>query len=104
MAQEHSRLKKVIHAMGDGVLVTDSDGIIVLHNPPACRLLGRADQFLLGLLIRDLAPLEICSMMLELSRCPPGFAGAVEARIERIGDIRVRGSPVHLGGVSMQGP
>lgn len=96
VAQEQSRLRTIIQAMADGVLVADNKGIIVLHNPAAARLLGSVGEELLHRPIQEVAPSEMASMVLELTMAAPLTARAVEARIERIGDIRAHGSPIHL--------
>jgi len=39
IADEKSKIKTIIHSMADGVLVTDHEGQVVLHNPPAVHML-----------------------------------------------------------------
>lgn len=41
LAAEQSRLRTILQSMGDGLLVVNVDGMIVLDNPVARRLLGR---------------------------------------------------------------
>lgn len=96
IAEEQSRLQSIIHSMADGVIVTDTQGTVVLHNPPAARLLGRAESSMLYRSIGELAPSEVSSMIMELAHMPPATARAVEAQIEKVGAIRVHGSPIHL--------
>lgn len=44
LAAEKSRLRTIIQSMGDGLLVVNIDGDVVLDNPVARRLLGRIHQ------------------------------------------------------------
>lgn len=39
IADEKSKIKTIIHSMADGVLVTDHEGHVVLHNPAAVKML-----------------------------------------------------------------
>lgn len=96
VAEEQSRLRTIIHAMADGVLVSDTTGTVVLHNPPAARLLGIGDQGLLHRRIQEVAPQEVSSMVIELAGAAPATARAVEVRIEKVGDVRAHGSPIYL--------
>ena len=48
IATEKSKIKTIINCMGDGVLVCDRDGCIVLSNPAASRMLKTSETFLLG--------------------------------------------------------
>jgi two-component system phosphate regulon sensor histidine kinase PhoR len=96
VAEEQSRLRTIIHAMADGVLVADTGGTIVLHNPCAARLLGLGGEELLHRPIQEVASPELSAMVLELARAAPFTARAVELRMDRVGDIRAHGSPVHL--------
>ncbi len=48
IATEKSKIKTIIHCMGDGVLVCDRDGCIVLSNPAASRMLKLPEATLLG--------------------------------------------------------
>jgi PAS domain S-box-containing protein len=48
IATEKSKIKTIINCMGDGVLVCDRDGCIVLSNPAASRMLKAPEAFLLG--------------------------------------------------------
>lgn len=48
VATEKSKLKTIINCMGDGVLVCDRDGCIVLTNPAAMRMLSIPASRLLG--------------------------------------------------------
>ncbi len=51
IATEKSKIKTIIHCMGDGVLVCDSEGYVVLTNPAACRMLKLPESCLIGNLI-----------------------------------------------------
>ena len=48
IATEKSKIKTIINCMGDGVLVCDRDGCIVLSNPAASRMLKAPETYLLG--------------------------------------------------------
>jgi diguanylate cyclase (GGDEF)-like protein/PAS domain S-box-containing protein len=50
-----ARYRQLLHAMDQGVLVQDAQGLIVSVNPAACRILGLSESELLGLR-RDAAP------------------------------------------------
>jgi PAS domain S-box-containing protein len=82
--------------MADGVLVTDRDGAVVLHNPPAGRLLGRSELPLMHRAVEDVAPEEVGSMVRALLNEVPTTARAAELHVEGVGDLRVHGSPLHL--------
>ncbi len=62
IATEKSKIKTIIHSMGDGVLVCDQDGSIVLTNPAANRMLQPAEDNLLGKLLAEThLPSELAS-------------------------------------------
>jgi two-component system phosphate regulon sensor histidine kinase PhoR len=48
IATEKSKIKTIINCMGDGVLVCDQDGCVVLTNPAASRMLMTSETSLLG--------------------------------------------------------
>src|SRR4030042_890838 len=48
IATEKSKVKTIINCMGDGVLVCDRDGCIVLSNPAASRMPKTSESSLLG--------------------------------------------------------
>ncbi len=48
VATEKSRVKTIMNCMGDGILVCDRDGCIVLANPAACRMLEIPETHLMG--------------------------------------------------------
>ena len=48
IATEKSKVKTIINCMGDGVLVCDRDGCIVLSNPAASRMLKISESSLIG--------------------------------------------------------
>jgi PAS domain S-box-containing protein len=48
IAMEKSKIKTIINCMGDGVLVCDRDGYVVLTNPAACRMMRAAEPSLIG--------------------------------------------------------
>ncbi len=53
IATEKSKIKTIIHSMGDGVLVCDQDGSVVLTNPAANLMLQRSEDRLLGKLLNE---------------------------------------------------
>jgi two-component system, OmpR family, phosphate regulon sensor histidine kinase PhoR len=53
IATEKSKLKTIINCMGDGVIVCDSEGCIVLTNPAAARMLMIPEIQLLGKLTSE---------------------------------------------------
>lgn len=53
IAAEKSKLKTIINSMGDGVLVCDSSGCIVLTNPATSLMLGITEHVLLGGLLAE---------------------------------------------------
>lgn len=62
IATEKSKIKTIINCMGDGVLVCDGDGCIVLTNPAASRMLITSETSLLGNFLPQ------CHLNLELSK------------------------------------
>jgi PAS domain S-box-containing protein len=66
IATEKSKIKTIIHSMGDGVLVCDQDGFIVLINPAANHMLRISGDSLIGQSLAN-APLppELSSTMTE---------------------------------------
>jgi len=62
IATEKSKVKTIINCMGDGVLVCDRDGCVVLSNPAASRLLRIPESSLLGNFLSQ------CNVHPELSR------------------------------------
>jgi PAS domain S-box-containing protein len=62
IATEKSKIKTIINCMGDGVLVCDGDGCIVLTNPAASRMLMTSETTLLGNLLSQ------CNLNSELSK------------------------------------
>lgn len=62
IATEKSKIKTIINCMGDGVLVCDRDGCIVLSNPAASRMLKAPEADLLGNYLHQ------CNLPHELSQ------------------------------------
>ena len=62
IATEKSKIKTIINCMGDGVLVCDRDGCVVLTNPAASRMLMTSETSLLG------NSLSQCHLNSELSK------------------------------------
>src|SRR4030043_1227021 len=66
IATEKSKIKTIIHSMGDGVLVCDQDGSIVLTNPAANRMLQLSGDDLLGKLLTEAhLPPELADAILK---------------------------------------
>ncbi|MCX8118911.1 MAG: response regulator [Desulfobacterota bacterium] len=62
IATEKSKMKTIINCMGDGVLVCDRDGCIVLTNPAASRMLKISESSLLGRFLSQ------CNLDAQLSK------------------------------------
>lgn len=62
IATEKSKIRTIITCMGDGVLVCDQEGCIVLTNPAASRMLKVSEASLLGNFLSQ------CSLDTELSK------------------------------------
>jgi len=62
IATEKSKIKTIINCMGDGVLVCDGDGCMVLTNPAASRMLKIPETSLLGNFLSQ------CNLPSELSK------------------------------------
>jgi len=62
IATEKSKIKTIINCMGDGVLVCDREGCIVLSNPAASRMLKVSEASLIGNLLSQ------CNLDSELSK------------------------------------
>ena len=68
LATEQSRLRTVINCMTDAVLVTNSDGELVLYNPAALRVLPNLSPGTSVCLLRDaVKPDELCEIIAEAS-------------------------------------
>ncbi len=65
ISTEKSKIKTIIHSMGDGVLVCDQDGSFVLTNPAADRMLQLSDDLLGKLLSGISLPPELASTIQE---------------------------------------
>jgi signal transduction histidine kinase/FixJ family two-component response regulator len=62
IATEKSKIKTIINCMGDGVLVCDRDGCVVLTNPASSRMLMTSETSLLGNLLSQ------CNLNPELAK------------------------------------
>ncbi|MCS6861618.1 MAG: cell wall metabolism sensor histidine kinase WalK [Abditibacteriales bacterium] len=51
--RERTKTKAILTSMADGVLVTDSEGAVVLYNPPFALMLGLEGEDCLGRKLRD---------------------------------------------------
>ena len=71
IATEKSRIKTIINCMGDGVLVCDQEGCVVLSNPAANRMLKISETSLLGHFLRE------CNIHSELSQT---ILGSLQAK------------------------
>jgi|Deesub1362A_J573_1020465.scaffolds.fasta_scaffold00113_2 PAS domain S-box-containing protein len=96
LAQEKSRLRAIIYSMADGVIVTDKEGRVVLHNPPSERLLDIQDGILLDRPLGEIAPPELTRMVDEVLGDPLGSTRCSEFSIKGVGDLRAHVSPVYL--------
>ena len=66
LATEHSRLKVIINAMAEGVLVANAEGSLVLWNPAALRVLPRCDPTVgVCALEKVIDPPELLALMTE---------------------------------------
>ncbi|MGQ9674355.1 MAG: ATP-binding protein [Chloroflexota bacterium] len=75
IATEQSRLRTIINCIVDGVLVTNQEGQVVLHNPAALRMLGCGDAPLQGRHVTEcLISKELGSLILDaLSPANAGY-------------------------------
>ncbi len=103
IAEEQSRLRTIIHSMAHGVLVTDRDGLVVLHNPPAGRLLGKGDLPGEGVPIEEWAQPQIAAMVRQVAAEAPGTTRSVELAVEGVGEVRAQASNVWLPGGEILG-
>ncbi len=71
IATEKSKIKTIIHSMGDGVLVCDQDGSLVLTNPAANRMLQLSEDHLLGKLLTEV-------------HLPPELASAIDKSLKTV--------------------
>ncbi len=62
IATEKSRIRTIINCMGDGILVCDRDGCVVLSNPAASRMLKVSESSLIGNFLPQ------CNLHPELTR------------------------------------
>ncbi|HSB05325.1 MAG TPA: response regulator [Thermodesulfobacteriota bacterium] len=66
IATEKSKIKTIIHSMGDGVLVCDREGYLVLTNPAASRLLNVSQDSPVGILLSEAnLPSELSKVITE---------------------------------------
>lgn len=63
IATERSRLRTILHCMADGVIIADSDGRVVLHNPAAIRLLEIDRNSLSGTTLKDYKQTQVLAEM-----------------------------------------
>ena len=93
IATEKSKIKTIIHCMGDGVLVCDRDNCIVFSNPAASRMLKVPESSLVGssLAQSDLHP-ELSKIIQEsLMTTDKSYTSiSQELSIGRLGEIFLR--------------
>lgn len=65
VATEKSRVRTIVHSMGDGVLVCDREGSIVLANPAASHLLGISLEALVGKRVAEIGQFPELSKVIE---------------------------------------
>lgn len=80
-SSENNRLDAILKGMGDGLMVTDRDGVITLVNPPFCTMFGTGPQ------VQG-------RQLLEISRHPDLYAACREVLSER----RERRQEIELSG------
>ncbi|NWF94432.1 MAG: response regulator [Syntrophaceae bacterium] len=93
IATEKSKIKTIINCMGDGVLVCDGDGCIVLSNPAASRMLKIPETSLLGNFVSQCnLPPELSSAMAQsLKTKEMGYSAlSQELSIGEAGEIYLR--------------
>jgi PAS domain S-box-containing protein len=96
VATEKSRIKTIIHCMGDGVLVCDRDKYIVLTNPAALRMLNIPEESLFEKpLSHSNLPPELSRMSDEtLSRKEKGYASVSQELTVGETFLRAHSAPV----------
>ena len=96
VATEKSRIKTIIHCMGDGVLVCDRDKYIVLTNPAALRMLNIPEESLFEKpLSQSNLPPELSRMSDEtLSRKEKGYASVSQELTVGETFLRAHSAPV----------
>ena len=90
IATEKSKIKTIINCMGDGVLVCDRDGCIVLSNPAASRMLKMSETSLLGNFLPQ------CNLHSELSRTIEESLQAKEAGYTSVSQELSVGDQIYL--------
>lgn len=95
---EKSRIHTIIESLPDGVLVTNSKGLVVLINPSCKQLLNLADDTTPGRPICEYVPDEtLCNLALEISRGQHVDYGDIpdhEFALAADSYLRVRAQPV----------
>jgi len=96
VATEKSRIKTIIHCMGDGVLVCDRDKYIVLTNPAAIRMLHISEESLSGrFLAQSNLPPDLSRIIDEtLSRKEKGYASVSQELTVGEAFLRAHTAPV----------
>ncbi|MBA2964401.1 MULTISPECIES: response regulator [Ramlibacter] len=92
--EKEERLQAVLDTAGDGVVTLGVDGRIVLVNPAASQMFGRAAGALVGTPVMDLvapaARAEVRAFMAELAARPRGVAASVR---RELACLRADGTP-----------
>ena len=96
VAEEQSRLRAIIDAMADGVIVTDKDGIVVLCNRPAAVLLGIEEDAVMQRSVEDLMPKEAADAIAELTAGPANRTAVLELETEGGRTVRSHTSAIFL--------
>jgi PAS domain S-box-containing protein len=65
IAMEKSRIQTIVHCMASGVLVTDRDQIVVLHNPALTHLFNITEQPLVGHPLPEIDSLKTLSQAIH---------------------------------------
>ncbi len=86
IATEKSRITNIIFAMADGVIITDSEGNVVLNNASAARLVGLPPEILQGRNLKEaIRNPEMADMASQMIGAGGGDVKSVTREIE-IGD------------------
>lgn len=104
LAAEQSRLRTIVQSMGDGLLVVNADGVVVLDNPAARRLLDKVAPGCTGGALEQVLP--DVSVAAEAARMLAGCQEAFPVRLEvSLGDpgaggkcLRTTIAPIRDGG------
>jgi two-component system, OmpR family, phosphate regulon sensor histidine kinase PhoR len=66
LTNEKSRLRTIINALDDGILVVNQEGQVVLFNPAFLKLLDIQQEIQIGQLVFNILPVELTNQIVEL--------------------------------------